>query len=86
MAVAEPKLSGFRPGGLATPARPSAVAALVAASIAGHDGAAFGAQGGVGDGRGEGQRLLRVGFGGTQVIPDPVPSAGLLTLAPRHAV
>ena len=53
---------------LATPARPAAVAALIAASIAGHDGSAFGAERGVLHRRdwSKGQRLLRVGFGRTQ--------------------
>src|ERR1017187_6295970 len=51
---------------LAAPARPAAISALVAASVAGHDGAAFGAQGGVGHRWRERQLLLRVGLGGAQ--------------------
>src|ERR1035441_4280758 len=51
---------------LAATAGPAAVPALVAASVAGHDRAAFGAHGGVGDRRCERQFLLRAGFGRAQ--------------------
>src|SRR5690242_311027 len=51
---------------LAAAAGPAAVAALVATAVSGHDAAAFSAEGGVGDNRGERQRLLRVGLGGAQ--------------------
>jgi hypothetical protein len=51
----------------ATAASPAAIPTLVAVPIPRRDGDAFDAQGGVGDGRGEGQRSLRVGFGGAQV-------------------
>src|SRR5262249_31744795 len=51
---------------LRTAAGAAAVAALVTASVAGHDPAALGTQWSVGNGRVEGKGLLRIGFGGTQ--------------------
>src|SRR5579871_7000579 len=48
---------------LAAPARSAAIPALVAAPVAGHDGAALGAERGVCDYRGKRQCLLRVRFG-----------------------
>src|SRR5689334_2982152 len=55
-----------RPTLLRTAAGAAAVAALITAAVAGHDGAAFGAERGIGRYGFERQRLLRIGLGGAE--------------------
>jgi len=55
------------PAPLATSARPPAIPALIAASVARHDRAALGAERGVGRHGRKLQFLLRVGFGGAKL-------------------
>src|SRR5215472_15093232 len=60
-----------------TPARPATIAALIAASVAGHDGAAFGAERRIRYRRSERQCLLRFGFCGTQIRSFPSFRCGI---------